>query len=137
MPSSPSVLAERPPVATSRWPHASPAQRPLTLGAALVVLGSFLPWVETGVGTYGGMAGAGVWTFYAGALGIGAGLVRHRALARSQAALAGATAVGLAGWQVAHLVGRVGLSGWVPGMGLVLVLGGGVVALGAAWRMRA
>ena len=41
-------------------------------------------------------------------------------------------AAGLAMWQVVHLVSLVGFSGWMPGPGLVLTLGGGMLAATAA-----
>ncbi len=44
-------------------------------------------------------------------------------------------AVGLPVWQLVHLYRLVGFGGWLPGMGLLLVLAGGVLAARAALRM--
>lgn len=124
-------------MATKRgWPYAGPDQLPLLLSSLAVTVGSFLPWVVIGGGLQvSGFRGAGLWTFYAGSLGIAGALVRHRRLAAGSAAVGGAVAVGLAVWQVLHLVTRVGFDGWRPGLGLLLVAIGGVIALRSAWRL--
>lgn len=110
--------------------------RGLLLGACLlVVLGSFLPWVTTAVGSVSGSAGAGLWTCYAAILGLAGVLVPVRTLAIAQAAVLSLAAVGLGVWQVGHVYALVGFGGWNPGPGLVLVVGGGVVAGVAAVRM--
>lgn len=99
------------------------------LGAALMVLiGAFLPWVSTGVGNVAGVRGAGLWTMYAAVLGLAGALIPHRRLAGIHAALLALIATALPLWQVVHLLGKVGLEGWMPGVGLVLTFGGGVVA---------
>jgi hypothetical protein len=95
-------------------------------------LGAFLPWVYTGVGSVSGARGAGLWVFYAATLGLAGALVPYRRVAAVQAAVLAVTAVGLAVWQVVHLVSLVGLQGWLPGPGLVLSLGAGVLAAAAA-----
>lgn len=109
-----------------RWSH--PRQRLLLLVSAGVILGAFMPWIETGLGTYRGFAGPGPYLFYAGVLGLGAGLVPVRALAVVQGAVVAVAAVGLPVWQVVRLATRVGFEGWAPGLGLLLVLGCGVMA---------
>lgn len=101
----------------------------------MVVVGSFMPWVDTAVGTVSGARGPGLWTFYAAMLGLAGALVPSRRLAATQGAVLAGTAVALPTWQLVHLLGLVGLGGWVPGPGLVLVLGGGVLAGSAAWRL--
>jgi hypothetical protein len=58
-----------------------------------------------------------------------------RRLAAAQAALFAAVAVALPVWQLAHLLRLVGVEGWFPGPGLVMVFGGGVLAGTAAWRL--
>ena len=98
----------------------------------MVGLGAFLPWVYTGVGAVSGARGAGLWVFYAATLGLAGALVPFRTLAAVQAAVLAVAAVGLAVWQVGHLFSLVGLQGWLPGPGLVLVLGGGLLAAKAA-----
>ena len=95
-------------------------------------LGAFLPWVYTGIGAVSGARGAGLWVFYAAALGLAGALVPSRRLAALQATVLAVAAVGLAVWQVLHLLSLVGLQGWLPGPGLVLALGGGVLAAAAA-----
>lgn len=102
----------------------------------LVLLGSFMPWIDTAVGSVNGMRGPGLWTFYAAMLGFAGVMVPLRRLAQAQAALLAAVAVGLVSWQVVHLLQLVGTAGWRPGPGLVLVVGGGVLAGVAAYRLR-
>ena len=98
----------------------------------MAALGAFLPWVYTGVGAVSGARGAGLWVFYAATLGLAGALVPSRGLAAVQAAVLALAAVGLAVWQVVHLLSLVGLQGWLPGPGLVLVLAGGLLAGKAA-----
>ncbi len=113
-----------------------PGRRSL-LGASLLVLfGSFMPWVDTPLGTVLGGQGAGLWTFYACMLGFAGVMVPLRGLAVAQAALLGVVALALPLWQVGHLLSLVGTAGWMPGPGLVLVLGGGVLACVSAVRLH-
>lgn len=103
------------------------------LGASLLVLfGAFLPWISTAAGNFSGVRGPGIWTLYAAVLGIAGAIIRHRRWAAAHAAVLAAAALGLALWQVLHLVGLVGFSGWLPGPGLVMTLGGGALAASAA-----
>ncbi|MDP3890451.1 hypothetical protein [Nocardioides sp.] len=115
--------------------RADPARKMLVGAVVMVLFGSFLPWVGTAAGTVSGARGAGLWTFYAAMLGLGAALVPLRRLAAAQAALFGLIAMALPVWQVVHLLTLVGASGWMPGPGLVLVFAGGVLSATAAWRL--
>lgn len=94
----------------------------------MVALGSFMPWIDTGVGSVSGARGAGLWTFYAAMLGLAGALVPQRGLRIAQASVFSLVAVALPVWQLVHLLTLVGTEGWRPGPGLVLVLGGGVLA---------
>ncbi|QZY29368.1 hypothetical protein [Nocardioides coralli] len=119
--------------ATGRQPR--PGRRQLLGGVAMVALGSFMPWLDTAVGTVSGVRGAGLWTFYAAMLGLAGALVPSRRLAIAQGSLLALVAVALPVWQVVHVLGLVGTAGWMPGPGLVLVFGGGVVAAVAVRKM--
>lgn len=112
-----------------------PAKRRLAGAVAMVALGSFLPWIDTAVGSVSGARGAGLWTFYAAMLGLAGALVPVRRVAAVQAAVFAAVAVVVPLWQVLHLLTLVGTDGWVPGPGLVLVLGGGVLGATAAAQL--
>ena len=103
----------------------------------MVVLGSFMPWIATPVGSVSGATGAGLWTFYAAMLGFAAVLVPLRALAVGQGAIFALVAIGIPVWQVVHVLSLVGTAGWRPGPGLVLVFGGGVLAAVATRRIAA
>ena len=113
-----------------------PGRRSLLGASFLVLFGSFMPWVDTPIGTVLGGQGAGLWTFYACMLGFAGVMVPLRALAVAQAALLGVVALALPLWQVGHLLSLVGTAGWMPGPGLVLVLGGGVLACVSAVRLH-
>lgn len=112
-----------------------PAQRLLLLASAGVIIGSFLPWIDTGLGVYRGFAGGGIFTFYAGVLGLAGGLVPSRQLATIQGLVMSLVAIGVPLWQLGRLLSKVGFSGWSPGMGLVLVLGSGLYGLRAVWLL--
>lgn len=101
----------------------------------MVLFGSFLPWIDTAVGSVSGARGAGLWTFYAAMLGLAGALIPLRRVAAVQAAIFAVVAVLVPTWQVVHLLSLVGTDGWVPGPGLVLVLGGGVLAAVAATQL--
>ncbi|HZI98133.1 MAG TPA: hypothetical protein VFD41_11490 [Actinomycetales bacterium] len=119
-----------------RWPPLGAGQKPLLGASAMVIVGAFLPWLYTNaVGPVSALAGAGVWAFYAGTLGFAGALVPWRAAAVVQAAVMAVAAVGLTLWQLVHLWSLVGFGGWLPGPGLVLVLGGGLLAGSAATRL--
>jgi hypothetical protein len=112
-----------------------PAKRRLAGAVAMVLLGSFLPWIDTAVGSVSGARGAGLWTFYAAMLGLAGALIPLRRVAAVQATIFAAVAVVVPVWQVVHLLTLVGMDGWVPGPGLVLVLGGGVLGATTAAQL--
>jgi hypothetical protein len=112
-----------------------PAKRRLAGAVAMVLFGSFLPWIDTAVGSVSGARGAGLWTFYAAMLGLAGALMPMRRVAAVQAAIFAAVALIVPAWQVVHLLDLVGTDGWLPGPGLVLVLGGGVLASTAAAQL--
>lgn len=98
----------------------------------MVLVGAWMPWIYTGVGSVAGVRGAGLWTMYAAVLGVAGAIIRRPRLAAVHAAVLAVVAVGLTLWQIAHLLSLVGFAGWMPGPGLVLTLGGGVLAATAA-----
>lgn len=123
--------------AKPRWPYAGPGQQTLLWASVLITLGAFLPWVMTGVGNFTGMRGAGTWTVFAGVVGLGASLMRRRRLVLIHAVGIAAIAIALPLWQVVHLLGLVGFGGWLPGIGLLMTLGGGVAIARAALVLHA
>lgn len=111
----------------------------MLLGGLLAIVGSLLPWVSTPLGSLSGMAGPGLWTLSSGFLAVGGALMPYRRVALSHAALAGLTVIGLAAWQVARIIEiSSATNAWgelLPGMGLVMVAGSGVILLRTAWRV--
>jgi hypothetical protein len=120
-----------------RWPYAGHGQQTLLWASILITVGAFLPWLMTSFGTFGGMRGAGSWTVFAGVIGIGASLMRSRRLVLLHAVGIAALAIALPLWQVVHLLGTVGVRGWLPGIGLIMTFGGGVAIARAALELRA
>lgn len=115
----------------------SRASRHLFGATLMILVGAFLPWVYTGAGNVIGIRGAGLWTMYAGFLGLAGAIVRAPRVVAVHAAVVAVVATALPLWQVVHLLSKVGLVGWMPGVGLVMTFGGGVLAGVAAvtlWR---
>lgn len=98
----------------------------------MVLIGAWMPWIYTGLGSVAGIRGAGLWTMYAAVLGLAGAIIRRPRLAAVHAGALAVVATGLALWQVVHLFSLVGFEGWMPGPGIVLTLGGGVLAATAA-----
>lgn len=120
---------------TARVRTRVPGRGRLVAASLLVLFGSFMPWVSTAAGNISGARGAGVWTFYAALLGIAGAIIPLRRVGAVQAAIMAVAAIALPIWQVIHLLSLVGTAGWLPGPGLVLVLGGGVLAAVAARQL--
>ncbi|WP_203336532.1 hypothetical protein [Nocardioides limicola] len=118
---------------TRRQVH--PGRKTLGLAAVLVIVGSFLPWLHTFAGVISGANGPGLWTFYAAVFGVAGALMPWRRVGAVHAVVLAAVALVLPIWQVVHVIGLVGLSGWMPGPGLVVVFTGGVLAAAAARRL--
>lgn len=118
-----------------RWPPLGRGQGLLLLASLGVMVGSFLPWVDTVGGRFWGMQGAGVWTFYAGALGLAGGLVPRRVLARINGVIAAVVAIGLPAWQVVHLANVCDWRACMPATGLVVVAACGVVVARATYLL--
>lgn len=112
-----------------------PARKRLVFAVVLVMVGSFLPWLYLAGVPKSGALGPGLWTFYASMLGLAGVLLPYRRIGAGHAAAMAVAAVALPLWQLAHIFLVVGPGGWMPGPGLVVVLGGGVLAASAAWQM--
>ncbi|MQA08911.1 MAG: hypothetical protein GEU98_10275 [Pseudonocardiaceae bacterium] len=112
----------------------------MLVGGLLAVIGSLLPWVSTPMGSLSGMAGPGLWTLSAGMLGVAGALLPYRRLALMHAVVPGLAAAALVAWQVGQIGYLSATTGsWgqlLPGMGLVMVGGGGVLLLRAALRLH-
>lgn len=109
-------------------PGVDPRRKRLGLAVLMVIFGSFLPWIDTAIGAVSGVRGPGLWTFYAAMLGMAGALVPHRVIAGVQAAVMGVVCMVLPVWQLARAINLLGTEGWLPGPGIVLVFGGGVLA---------
>ncbi|TIC89366.1 hypothetical protein E8D34_00770 [Nocardioides sp. GY 10113] len=101
----------------------------------MVMIGSFLPWLYVGGAPKSGALGPGLWTFYGAMLGLAGVLLPFRKVGAVHAGLMAAIALVVPAWQLVHVLSLVGTGGWMPGPGLVMVAGGGVLALGCAARL--
>jgi hypothetical protein len=110
-------------------------QNALAIASLTLIIASFLPWIDTAFGSFNGMAGAGVYTFYAGVLGIAGSCLPWRRVALVHAVLVAAAALGLPAWQVASLLALDLGGGWVVGTGLLLAVASGSLALRAIWQL--
>ncbi|CAN5297373.1 hypothetical protein BH23ACT9_BH23ACT9_03930 [soil metagenome] len=110
-------------------------QGALLLASATLAVASFLPWVDTAFGSFSGMAGAGVYTFYAAVWGVAGGLVPWRRVALAHAVAVTAVAIALPAWQISSLMGRGLDGGWAPGTGIMLALASGSLAARAVWQL--
>lgn len=121
--------------ARARWPYQGRPQLHLLLAAVPVLIGSFLPWLETSLMTFPGTAGPGLWTLCAGVIALAGGMLKHRSLVLVHATIVAVAAIGLPVWQVARVLQLVGWGGWFPGTGMFLVVVGGVASATAAVRL--
>lgn len=112
-----------------------PARKRLIVAVLLVMVGSFLPWIYVGGVPKSGALGPGLWTFYGSMLGVAGVLLPFHKVGAVHAGLMAVVALFVPAWQVVHILGLVGFGGWMPGPGLVMVFGGGVVAVGCAIRL--
>lgn len=114
-----------------------PGQGQMLWASVMIAVGSFMPWVSTAFGNISGATGqgAGYWTFIASMLGVSGALMPWRRVAIGHAVVVAAVTVVLPVWQVLHLLSLVGFSGWMPGIGLVLVFFGGLFVAKAAWTL--
>lgn len=107
----------------------------LLAASVMMLVGAFLPWLYTPLGTITGMRGPGLWTATVAMLALAGAIVPVRSLAALQALAAAALCIALPIWQFFHVFSQVGMAGWMPGPGLVLTLAGGVLSAVAAWQI--
>ena len=123
-----------PPPPAVRWPY-FPGQPSLLAGGVAIFLGGALPWAFVFGRFLWGSAAALTWTVSAGLLVLAASIVRWRLLALLSAAGGGAIAGFFAVWQTERILTRCLSLDCVPGPGLGLLLGGGLLALYHAARL--
>ncbi|MFV2144383.1 MULTISPECIES: hypothetical protein [Isoptericola] len=111
----------------------------LLVGALAVIVGSMLPWVITPLGNISGTAGPGLWTLCGGFIAVAGALIPRRWVAVSHSFLAGGAVAFVAGWQLLRLVQiSEATDAWgqaMPGIGLVMSLGGAVILLTTGVRL--
>lgn len=112
-----------------------PARGRLIAAVVLVLVGSFLPWLYVSDIAKSGASGPGLWTFYGGMIGLAALLLPWQRVGGIHALMMAGICIGIPAWQVAHVVGLVGFSGWNPGPGLVMVAFAGVLAAVSGWQL--
>lgn len=113
-----------------RWPYLGRSQIMLLVASLVTIIGSFLPWLDTGFGSVNGLQLGGLITFYAAAFAVPGAIWRNRWIVVGHAVLLAAVALGVGGWQLFRALRELpGLGqAWLPAPGLVLVLLSGLVA---------
>lgn len=111
----------------------------MIVGGLIAVVGSLLPWVTTPLGSLYGTAGPGLWTLSAGFLAVAGALLPFRKVAIAHCLAPGFAISAIVVWQVARL-GQLSAAtdAWgqlLPGMGLVMAAGGGVILLRTGFRL--
>lgn len=114
-----------------------PGQMRLLAASLMILLGAFVPWLYTPLGTITGMRGPGLWTATVAMLALAGALVpaKLRTMAILQALVAAGISIVLPVWQFVHIFSLVGMSGWMPGPGLLLTFAGGILCAVAAWQL--
>lgn len=130
----------------TRWGVFHPGSWPMMIGGMMLIVSAFLPWVyvtltQEIIGesfVLRGTDGPGLFTLSVGCLAFAGAFVPRRRLAIAHAAIPGVVTALICLWQVWNIVVASVQTQWgsfLPGMGLVLAAGGGVLLLRAGWRM--
>lgn len=120
-----------------RWPYLGRPQVLLLIAGLVTVVASFLPWLETPLGSVNGAVTGGLVTFYAGLIAVPGAIWRRPVIVIAHALVLAVTAIAVPGWRVVWALRRLpGLGdAWLPGPGLILVLISGCVALFAVVQL--
>ncbi|MBW3606431.1 MAG: hypothetical protein KY460_16300 [Actinobacteria bacterium] len=116
--------------ARRRWPYLGRPQGLLLVAALVTMIASFLPWLDTALGSTNGAAVGGLYTFYAGLVAVPGAILRRRRVVIVHALVLAMVGIGVPTWRLLWALGRLpGLGqAWLPGVGLMLVLISGGVA---------
>lgn len=123
----------------SRWPYLGRPQILLLVASLVTMVASFLPWLDTALGSTNGAALGGLYTFYAGLIALPGAILRPRRVVLGHALVLAAVGIVVPAWRLAWALGRLPALGeaWLPGPGLLLVLiSGGVAAYAAVTLLR-
>lgn len=118
-----------------------PGSLAMVIGGLCVLVGSVLPWISTPLGDIPGHASYLGWATMAVApLAFAGAVLPFRRVAVAHCLLVAAPTVVAGGIYVAQVVQLNVIAGafptaW-PGMGLVMIIGGAVILLRTAWRLR-
>src|SRR5690606_2732895 len=96
----------------------------------VTMVASFLPWLDTAIGSFVGTASGGLWTFYAAALALPGVIWRSRPVVMAHALVLAVAAIAVPAWRFVWALQRLpGLGeAWLPSPGMLLVFISGVVA---------
>jgi hypothetical protein len=120
-----------------RWPYLGQPQALLAVAALVTIVASFLPWLDTALGSTTGVMAGGLVTFYAGLIAFPGAIWRNRLVVAGHMLLLAAADIAVPGWRLLWALRRLpGLGeAWLPGPGMLLVLISGVVAAVALVRL--
>lgn len=118
-----------------RWPYLGRAQKRLLVSGIAMWIGAFLPWLLILGQSLRATPLAVSWALWAGLMTIAGASVRWRGVAALSALLGGGAAVYLSAWQMTKLLGVCVSAQCLPGPGVAVFFGAGIVALFQAYGL--
>ena len=119
----------------TRWPYLGRAQKRLLISGIAIWVGAFLPWLLVLGQSLRAAPLAVSWALWAGLMTIAGASVRWRGIAILSALFGGGTAVYLSAWQTTKLLGVCVSTQCLPGPGLAILFGAGIVAVFQAYGL--
>lgn len=121
--------------AGERWPYLGPPQKRLLIAGISMWVGALLPWVLVLGQSLRAAPLAMSWALWAGLMTLAAASVRWRTIAALSAALGGGGALYLAIWQSTTLFKACLSTDCLPGPGVMLLFGAGILGLLQALKL--
>ena len=115
--------------AAEKWPYLGPPQKRLLIAGITMWVGAVLPWVLVLGQSLRAAPLAMSWALWAGLMTLAAASVRWRMIAALSALLGGGGALYLAVWQSTTLFKACLSTNCLPGPGVMLLFGAGILGL--------
>lgn len=125
-----STQGKAPARARPRWPYVGQPQLLLAIAAPATMIASFLPWLDTGMGSISGAVAGGLYTFYAGLVAFPGVIWRSPRVVACHLLLLAVVDIAVPGWRFAWALRRLPGFGeaWLPSPGMLLLFVSGAVA---------
>ncbi|CAN5543303.1 hypothetical protein BH20ACT23_BH20ACT23_08700 [soil metagenome] len=121
--------------AAEKWPYLGPPQKWLLIAGITMLIGSVLPWVLVLGQSLRAAPLAMSWALWAGLMTLAAASIRWRMIAAFSALLGGGGALYLAVWQSTTLLKACLSTQCLPGPGVMLLFGAGILGLLQATKL--